>query len=119
MKNTEVLNMKNKNPSHWRTTLKKFLAPQQPEALPDTRSIELDDSTYALCREIANTQHISMKDAIAYIAHFYEEERSSQLRLRATDEQLAHNPLLALDMLISRAAPRIGGVHSDERTAHS
>lgn len=113
--------MKNKNPSHWRTTLKKFLAPapQQPEAVPDTRSIELDDSTYATCREIANIQQISMKDAIAYIAHFYEEERSSQMKLRATDEQLARNPLLALDMLIGRAVPRLGGVHNDEYTAHS
>lgn len=112
MKQTLRNNHSIKTPD-WKSAIRSLLSPKEQGAAPESRTVELDDITFGICREIAASRQISLKEAVAYMARMYEEERTFQLMLQATDEQLARNPLLALDTLIGRAADQ-GGSY-DER----
>lgn len=101
--------------SGWKTAFLRFIEPDRKPAA-ESRWIELDETTYSICREIAVTRQSSLREAAAYMARLYEEERVSQSRLRATDEQLARNPLLALDSMISHSVVK-GGAHEDDEHA--
>jgi hypothetical protein len=102
------------NPPSWRSVFRRLLTPREQTAA-ESHTIELDNLAFGVCREIAATRQISMKDAVSYLARMYEEERNSQLMLQASDEQLIRNPLLALDALIGRAADK-EGFADDERS---
>ncbi|MCZ8516765.1 hypothetical protein O9H85_31260 [Paenibacillus filicis] len=81
----------------WKSAASQLITSEEIEA--DDNRIELEPSSYAICKRLAEAQGTTVNAVVHYMIEQYASSRPQDSMFQATLEQRDRNPLLQLDGL--------------------
>ncbi|UUZ79602.1 hypothetical protein LJK88_31400 [Paenibacillus sp. P26] len=98
----------------WKSAASQLITSEEGEE--ETSVVELEPSSYAICKRMAEAQGTTVSAVVHYMIEQYASVRPQESMFQATLEQREKNPLLQLDALTKRSGKNLdeeGRFHAD------